>query len=192
MARYTDTFVDLELHGSGDQVVGFVEGFRQGVEYEGPLWFVGREQVDAQGFFERLRESLHRDTHVIAPQGFAEAIQAALEKVDAIDVAVASIRVVEEAELKFDYVCYATDLAPGVRRLIEEDLPEGVSLRDYSTDESKQEDAKGIELYGPVHDYELTGRGRYVGAVDGIIEMARRLKDQDFIHSGRIELHHAS
>jgi hypothetical protein len=99
---------------------------------------------------------------------------------------------VEYAELKFDYVCYSVDLAPGVRRVIEEDLPEGVRMCDYSTDEKTDEDAKGIELYGPVHDYELRGRGCYVGSVEGIIELAERLSDQDFIHSGRIELHHAS
>ena len=192
MTMHTDTFVDLELHGSGDQVVGFVEGFRQGVGYVGPLWFVGREKVDVQGFFEWIRETLHRDTHVIMPKRLAVAMEAALLDNQTIQVQLTSMREVASAELAFDYVCYSAELATGVRRVVEDDLPDGVRLEDYTNEESRNESAKGVELYGPVHDYELRGRGRYVGGVEGVISMASRLSDQDFIHSGRIVLHYGS
>mgnify|MGYP007027661084 CR=1 FL=1 len=52
------------------------------------------------------------------------------------------------------------------------------------------ESARGTELYSPAHDYELEGKGTFVGPVAAIIELARRLTDQDFMHPAKISLHH--
>ncbi len=184
-------FVEMELLGPGDQAVGFVEGFRLGARAAGPVWYVGREQVDVGGFLERLRQRLHVDTHVILPEGLAGAVRDALAASPLVELEVGTVRAIDRAELGFRFEVFSRDEGAAVRRVIEEDLPEGVRLEGYEVSEETAEDARGVELYTPVHEYVLSGRGRYVGEVPGVIELAHRLADQAFIHPERIRLEYA-
>ena len=72
--------------------------------------------------------------------------------------------------------------------MIETELPEGVVLEGYETEETIDSEAKGSEMYSPVHEYDLRGKGRFHGPIEGIIVLGRRLDDQDFIHPDRIHL----
>lgn len=181
-------FVELVLHGPVDRAVAFVEGFWRGADAAGPVWFTGREQVDHEGFMERLRERLTRDTHVILPKGLAEALIAELGKADTVQLEVVGIRPIDHGELAVEFECYTRDEAAAVRRTVEAELPERVRLEGYDVSEEVHDDARGVELYSPVHDYICRGAGRYVGPVGGIVAMARRLADQSFIHPGAIQL----
>jgi len=61
-------------------------------------------------------------------------------------------------------------------------------LDPYEVSETVDEDARGPELYSPVHDYILEGKGTYRGPFLGILEMSVRLSEQDFVHPGKIKL----
>ncbi len=183
------TYLEIELNGPADQAVGFVEGFRLGAGNAAPVWYAGREEVDVPGFWERLRQKLHMDTHVIVPAPLGRAMVEAMGRSSILEISVGEIHEVDYAELPFDFEVYSRDEAAAVRHVIEDDLPEGVRLEGYDTQETVREDARGAELYSPVHDYTLAGRGRYVGPVPGILAMAERLSDQSFIHPSRVQLH---
>ncbi len=186
------TYVELEVRGSADQAIGFVEGFRLARDRREEIWFAGRENVDLDGFLEKLRNRLHRDAHLILVKPLAEELARAIEKSELVDLAVESMEEIDYAELQFDYEVYTRDEGGAVRRVIESDLPDGVRLEGYDPEETVREDARGVELYGPVHHYTLRAEGRYVGAVPGILALAHRLADQDFIHPDKITLHHRS
>lgn len=185
-------FVRIELAGSGDQAVGFVEGLRVGMGCPEPVWFCGREEVDERGFWERLRHRLHMETGVITSERFAEELASAVEASPVVELEVTQIRSIDRAEMGFEFKVYNRDEGPRVRSVVETDIPDDVQLEAYEVDEEVDEGAKGAELYSPVHDYVLRGRGRYVGSVGGIIRMAHRLADQTFIHPSKIELHYES
>ncbi len=186
------TYVEIEIHGPGDQAVGFVEGYRLACDDPGQVWFAGREHVDLEGFFDTLRSKLHRDAHVICSRALADAMAVALDATDLVELEVASIRQIEHAEMPFRYEVYSREEASAVRKVIEEQLPEGIRLEEYQPEERVLDDARGVELYGPVHDYTLSASGRYVGPVPGVLELARRLSDQTFIHPEKIHLHHTT
>jgi hypothetical protein len=188
----TRVFVELELHGSADQAVGFIEGFRAATEHSGPVWYSSRENIDLESLFETLREAIHRDCHVILPREIAEGIAAAVNANELVELDFASMHEIDYAELAFDFRCFARDHGESVRKVLQDDLPEGVRLEGYSEHEDINGDAQGVELYTPVHHYTISGRGRYVGRVEGIFELDRRLADQDFIHPKKIRLHHPS
>ncbi len=183
------TYLEIELNGPGDQAVGFVEGFRLGAGDAAPVWYAGREEVDVPGFWERLRQKLHMDTHVIVPAALGRAMVEAIGRSDLLEISVGEIHQVDYAELPFDFEVYSREEGAAVRHVIEDELPEGVRLEGYTTEEQVREDARGAELYTPVHDYVLSGKGRYVGPVPGILAMADRLADQSFIHPQRVQLH---
>jgi hypothetical protein len=185
-----ETYVELELHGPSEQALGFIEGFRAAAGHPGPLWYSDREPLDLGGFVETLREKMHVDTHVIMPAGLARQLEEVITGSGLLAIEVASIREIDYAELGFEFKCFSKDDASGIRAVIEEHLPGDVRLESYDVNTDEREDGKGVELYSPVHHYVCSGQGRYVGPVPDIFELAHRLADQDFIHPGKIRLHH--
>ena len=188
----TETFVEMELKGPADQALGFVVGFRAAQKNPGPLWVAGLENVDVDGIVHALRTRLKMERHIIVGKEDAEAMAAAIERSEILDLEVGFIKEISRAELAFEAKCYSKEVADAIGKVLEDDLPDGVRLEGYDKKETVREDAKGVELYGPVHDYICEASGRYVGPVPGIIEMARRLDGQDFIHPEKVELIHAS
>ena len=188
----SETFVEMELKGPADQALGFVAGFRAAQEEPGPVWVAGMEHVDVEGVLHALRTKLKMERHIIIGKEQAEAMAAAIEKSEILDLEVGLIREIARAELAFEAKCYSKKEADAIRKVLEDELPEGVRLEGYDPKETIREDAKGVELYGPVHDYIFEASGRYVGPVPGIIEMARRLDGQDFIHPDKVDLIYAS
>ncbi len=186
----SEVFVEMELHGPSDQAVAFIDGFRHAAGARGPIWFAGRERIKLDDFLDTLRQTLQRGTHVILRKQTAQRIAEALAESTLLSIKVESIEEIDYCELSFEYRCYSQGDGCDVRRVVEQDLPEEVRLEGYRHEEEIDESAKGPELYSPAHHYTLHGRGRYVGPVAGIIEMAHRLTDQDFIHPAKIRLHH--
>jgi len=185
-----DDFVELELHGPSDQVLGFVEGFRAASGHPGPLWYADREPVEIGGLVETLRERLHRDTHVILPADLARELREALATVKMLELEVAALRDIDRAELGFEFKCFSKDDATAIRAIVEQHLPEEVQLEDYQVSADENQEGKGVELYSPVHHYICSGGGRYVGPVPAIFELVHRLANQSFVHPGKIRLHH--
>ncbi len=183
-------FVELELHGPSDQAVAFVEGIRLACDYTGPVWFAGRERIELCDLLDTLRQNLGRGTHVILERALAEHIAEALAASEVLQLKVASIEEIDHVEMKFEFECYSKSDATEVRQVIENDLPKGVRLEGYRHREKVDESARGTELYSPTHHYTAQGRGRYIGPVEGVISMAHRLVDQDFIHPSKIRMHH--
>jgi hypothetical protein len=182
-----ERFVVVEMTGSGSQAVGFVEGYRLGSGHKGPVWFAGREEMDVDGFLTKLREKLHLELNVVMLAEFAEAVIAALEDAPMVQVKAQVTTDAESAELEFKFKCYSREEAEAVKALVR-GLPGEVRLEDYEEEEAVNPEAKGVELYSPVHEYEFSGKGRYVGSVAGVIAMAHELAENDFIQAERIQL----
>ena len=186
-----DRFVVVELSGSGSQAVGFVEGFRLGSGHDGPVWFAGREELGLDGFLMNLREKLHLELHAVMTAEFAGKLTEAIENAPMIELKVTETTEVTGAELGFKFKCFSREQADEVRTIIHQDLPEGVELLGYEEEESVDPEAKGFELYAPTHEYVLVGKGRYAGGVPGVIAIAHRLDENDFIHPEKIQLNPA-
>ena len=182
-------YLEIELNGPGEQAVGYVEGYRLGSGESSPVWFAGREDVDIPGFWDRIRQRLRMETRVIAPEPLGRALITALERSELLEIEVGEVWEIDYAELAFDFEVYDREDAKAVVHVLKDDLPDGVRIEGYEVTEKVDESAKGPELYTPLHDYVLSGRGRYVGPVPGIIAMAERLSDQSFIHPEKIQLH---
>jgi hypothetical protein len=183
-------FVELDLEGNTERATGFVEGFRLAGTDPAAVFLSEREPIEAEGLIDSIRERVGRRTRVILSKRLAERMVAALAEAPRLELAAHQPREIDYAELAFEFRVFDRDDAKQVRHLIEDELPAGVRLDDYHVDEKIEEDAKGVELYSPVHDYILSGSGTYVGAVDGVLEVAHRLDQQDFVHPKRVRLHH--
>lgn len=183
-----DVYVELELDGPAHQTIGFVEGFRLGSGHAGPVWYTSRERVEADSLMEAVRERMRLETRVILPRALAEALLEALALSEALELRPAGMTELESAELDVEYRCFSREAATAVRRLVEEELPEGVRLEDYVVEERADEEGRGVELYSQLHEYTCAGRGVFHGPVPGVLALADRLEDQDFVHPGVVRM----
>lgn len=183
-----EEFVELELHGDADVSIAFVEGLRLASPESSPVWYSKWERIAGESWLETLREHIGAGLHVVLPRTLADRVEASLAATSVVAVEISGRRRVASAELEFEFRCYSRDEGAAIRRLVEEHLPAGVELVDYQNSEQVEDDARGAELYSPVHDYELEGRGRYRGSIPGVFEMLHRLADQSFVHAGKVHL----
>jgi hypothetical protein len=184
-------YVELELKGSADQAIGFVEGLRLGTPEVEKVWYSSRESLESGGIVEAFWRRIGKEVRVIMPQPLAETVRDALAECDVLDLEAGDVEPIDYGELEFSFHVYSRDEAEQVRRVVEDELPDGVRLDDYDVDEKVDENARGVELYSPTHHYECSGGGRYVGAVAGIFDLAHRLDGQSFIDPGKVRLHHS-
>ncbi len=185
-----ETFVHLEMHGSADEVKAFIEGFRL-ARGEERIYSAVRENIKIDGFLGSLISKAQGSVHFVVPLDFSDRLAEAVRAETLIELRVESVQAIDHGELDFEFRCYSTADGDAIREVVESDLPHGVVVEGYETEEDIDSDAKGAELYSPVHDYVLSGRGRFHGPIEGIIALGRRLDDQDFIHPGRIHLVYA-
>ncbi len=186
------SYVELELKGSADQALGFVEGLRLATPGASSVWYSNRESLESRGIVEAFWRRVGKETRVILPSSLAETVREALAASEVLDLEAGSVDPVDYGELEFEFEVYDRDEAVKLRAVVESDLPAGVRLEDYDIGEEVDEDAKGVELYSPVHHYKCSGSGRFVGAVAGIFDLAHRLEGQSFLSPGKVRLHHPS
>lgn len=184
-------YVELELKGSAERAVGFVEGFRAARGDARPVWYCNVEGVGREGLLETLREKLGRASHVVAPEDLAQAVAAAVAGSPAVGLEVAEMQPVGEAELEVEARSYTRELAAELRGLLVSDLPGGVRIEGVESQETVDEGSRGTEMYAPSHHYTVVASGRYVGPVEGVLAVAARLEGRDFVRLGKVRLHRA-
>lgn len=182
-----EPFVHFEIHGATDEVKAFVEGFRL-ASGESQVYSAAAENIKIEGFLSHLASIAHRVTHYILPEAFGRRLAEAIASCTAFDVNVELGGAIRYGELAFEFRCFSRADGEAIRKVVESDLPDGIDVEGYETEEVVNDEAKGTELYSPTHEYELSGHGRFRGPIVGIIELGRRLDDQDFVHPGRIHI----
>jgi len=183
-----EQFVRLELKGDTDVAVAFVEGYRLATPEAERVWYSHWEPMKAAGWFDALRERVGSQVRIVLPIDMADRVVEAVTATPRLKLQVGDRRTIRDAVFTFSFKCYSREEASEIRRLVEQNLPDGLALEGYEHEEKEDPSAKGVELYSPAHEFEFSGSGRYVGTVPAVFEMVHRLADQTFIHSGDVTL----
>jgi len=99
-------------------------------------------------------------------------------------------RKIHRAYFHFKFSTANRDVAKRIKRLLEK-LPEDVMLTDYTPEETVDPDAKGAEVYTPVHEYTFKGNGVVEGDPEGVRQVFRKMVDDEFIDCDNIVMHFA-
>lgn len=144
-------------------------------------------RLASESFTDRVLELLHGRTHhvVFASADHARELARAIR--ERKDLRLESIRVVVEGRFGFKAEAYNPEIGAKIHDALNSDLPDGIMCVDLEKEE-RHPDAKGVELFTPVHDYVYKSRGTIVGTPPGILEMNRRLCRLDFVHEEPLEL----
>jgi len=183
----TKKYYEVAVEGSLDLIRGFVLGFLQGRGIEGEAVFsVERHVRHGEGLGQLLR---HLDTsRLIVGEGVGLQLREALGKASPeLDLKVLSIREITGARFDFSFRTYSRKAGEDLKDAFR-NPPAGVALQDYAVKEDIREEAKGIEAYAPLHDYEINGSGRATGDAKAVIDYYDRIEHNELIELGAIEL----
>jgi hypothetical protein len=136
---------------------------------------------------DRILEFLHAQTHHLVFASAAQARELAREIRGRSDLKLENIREVLGGRFGFKAEAYNREIGQKIHEALNTDLPPGIDCIDLEKEETHP-DAKGVELFAPVHEYVYKARGTIVGTPPGILEMNRRLCRLDFVHEEPVEL----
>ena len=184
-------FRELVVKGSHAQVKAFLAGcFLEGLPAD-RLMLHRDEGIAEESLAERLVELLgfRPDvTHLVVEESLAGRVREALRQGGGpLGLELVEDRAVAAAAFEFSFRAYTPGHAAEIRRLLA-DLPPGLRLQDFHTQEDVHPEDAGTEVYAPAHDYCFTGRGRAAGELAAVIAFRRRLEPQDLIEKQAIRL----
>ena len=154
---------------------------------ERPIW--GEELDLYEGSFsDRLRELLGASTHhlLFVPGTQAGPLVRAIQGKD--EIRLDRVREVASGRFSFKAKAFSPEIAEKIKRALHSPLPPGVVLSDCDEAEDVDPEAKGVELYSPVHDYTWRCHGTFSGPPPGIFEIHRTMQALDFVHQEKLEL----
>jgi hypothetical protein len=159
-----------------------------GVASDGKRPFWGEElELHADSFPDRIRELLGARSHYLlyVPSTQVGALVRAIEGKP--EIRLERVREILSGHFSFKAKAYSPEVAAKIQEVLHGPLPPGVTLEER--EEAKVDpDAKGVELYTPVHDYTWRCRGDFSGTPPGIFQIHRTLQALDFVHQEKLEL----
>jgi hypothetical protein len=187
-------FTEAVFEGHYNAIRGYIEGFLDGMGKDYLFYISSDTSIEAETLAEQLKEwitlgkGLH---HIIIEDELFTKIR------DALSIAgrsallgsssIKSSKPVKGASFTFSVSAYGRKYADEIKEIIGK-IPEGVSLMDYQPVETIDQDAKGVELYTPVHDYIFQAKGMFSGAVEEIIPLRKTLDEHPLIEAGKVTL----
>lgn len=176
---------ELVIEGREDDVRELLPGVATDGEH--PYW---GEDLDLQGnsLPDRLRELLGARTHhlLFVPGTQVGPLTRAIEGKP--EIRLERVREIASGCFSFEAEAYSPEVAARIKRVLHGPLPPEVVLETSDEKEREDPEAKGVELYSPVHDFVYRCRGSFSGPPPGIFEIHRTLQGMDFVHPEKLEL----
>lgn len=184
-------YCELVLAGDDEVCRGLIVGLQIGCGEAGEA-LVGHEEELAHGSFaEVLRELVTgkgRLTHFVVARAIAERLRAQLPRLEReAGLRLAAEKAVRGGRFAFSLHAFTRPQAAEIKAQLAA-LPAGARLVGYSEQEKVDREAKGVEAYAPVHEYELKGEGAVEGPIAAVLAARRLLAALPLISAERIEL----
>jgi hypothetical protein len=168
---------------------GDVRELLPGIATDGERPFWGEELDLYTGSLpDRLRELLGARTHhlLFVPGTQAGPLVRAIQGKD--EIRLEHVREVLSGRFSFTAKAFSPAVSGKIKHALHGPLPPGVVLETCEEEEDVDPEAKGVELYSPVHDYTYRCHGTFSGTPPGIFEIHRTMQALDFVHQEKLEL----
>jgi hypothetical protein len=187
----TKKYYEVVLEGSYELVKGFVLGYLEGKGIEGDAVFEQEYHIKGEGRLEQIMRMLNvkeNEIRVIIGEGVGLMLREAIERRKAdLNLKVRSIRPVTGARFNFRYKTFSKEFVEKLKATFA-NLPPGVELKGYEPVEVIQLDAKGVEAYAPLHDYEIKASGEVIGPAKEVIDFYDQIEHNELIELDEIQL----
>jgi hypothetical protein len=162
-----EQYYEVVIEGNLDLVKGFVMGFLAGRGIEGSVFFDQECHIEGEcstGPLMRLIGARDNASIVIVGSGLHNLLVAALNRT------------------------YSREVGAEIEEILIR-IPEGTDGKSgFEMHKKLDPEGKGLELFTPLHDYELTGKGRISGSVKDVLDLYHRLGRFEVVELGELEL----
>ena len=188
----TKSYYEVILKGSFDLIKGFVLGFLEGSGIKGEAIFGQEHHVENESKFGQLMRLIGvkgDEVHCIVGTGIHNLLKDAVgNRQDELDIKILSVREITDAHFDFAYKAFAKEFGNKLKELFG-NLPEGLEPGpDYKPKETITPEAKGIEAYAPLHEYEIKANGRIRGPIKAVIDFYGEVEHNPLVELGDIKL----
>ena len=183
---------EVVFEGSFELMKGFVLGFLEGRGIQGEAIFEAEHHIENESKFGQLLRFIGAKgdrTNLIVGAGLHDLIRQAIENRNLKnDLKIVSVREITEAYFEFSYHAYSRKLGEELKVLFGS-LPPGLRIEKASCPkETINPEAKGIEAYAPLHEYEIEASGEIHGPVKEVIDLYGEAEHKDMVELGSIKL----
>ena len=186
-------YQELIAEGPRGWALGFVQGYLRGRDADNRVIDAEEEGFECESFREQIKELLQPASevlHLVAPEPLVPLVREAVNRGAELGRAIRILhsRPLAGARFRFSFSIYSRQHAARIRGLFE-NLPEGVKLtEDTRMDERSEPGPKTLDMYAPVHSFELQAKGGVRGPFEGILTLYRVCRHEELIHAERAEL----
>ena len=185
-------YYEVVIEGNLDLMKGFMMGFLAGRGIEGGVFFDAACHIEgecATGPLMRLVSAHGNANIVIIGSELHDLLTAALNKREhVIPLHIKKVRRVLSAAFDCKFRTYSREVGAELKEILSR-IPEGVDGESgFEMHEKLDPEGKGLEFFTPLHDYELTGKGRISGSVKGVLDLYQRLERFEVVKLGELEL----
>jgi hypothetical protein len=179
-------YVEAVFEGHKEYIHGFLDGFLCAKGTGKGFYFNSDCGVKAETLSERLREiaSLENKYHHVL---LAKELWQALPTAEPCGIKAASVKAIKRGFFSFDIATASREEALAVKKVMD-GKPAQVQLIDFKELQEIQDDAKGVELYTPVHEYQYEASGIFSGDIVELINLKKGLSDHNIVQSKDIHL----
>ena len=169
----------------------FVAGYEVGLGHREGLVLGCDLDLEKSSLTERVRELFDAGSHqvVFATSTVADRLAGTIRRDGAAaGVRLESVREVTGARFVFSAEAYSKDVGAVIHQNLFGEVPEGVTYANREESEEMDPEARGAELYAPMHDYTYKAGATVSGPFPSILELHRRAANLDFVHAGPIHV----
>lgn len=171
-------YVHVLLEGNRDLIRGFIVGFSEGKGRRGEVFFCNDLSLDDGGPLKALAELVgfgEEQTVIVVDQDLFQELKDAVERREDIAMTVKRAEVIGEVAVAISFQTYSREVGNQLKALISQAPPTLQFSPPFQPMEKYNPEGRGVEAYTPLHDYELSYRGRIKGAVGDVLKFCRTL-----------------
>jgi hypothetical protein len=187
MAKYHEFVIE----GQPGWTLGFIQGYVRGSGEAVNVLDAEAAGFQCETLRERLRELLQPSSatlHLVVPGGLEPRVRQAVA--DAVEMgretSVVHSEEIEGARFSFSATVYSRKHGEKIKEMFG-NPPAGVTVAGEMKVRVDPE-AKGVEMYAPVHHYEMKADCLVAGPVDGVLDLYRQASREELIQLGGLEL----
>lgn len=184
---------ELVIEGPRAWGCGFLHGFLLGAGARHAVLDAEEEGFEVETLREQIRELFVPTSeimHLVVPGPLVPKIRRAVKAAASLGraMAIRHERSLAGARFRFEFSIFSREHAVRLRRRFDR-LPAGARLsKGTSFTEIRDPDARGLEMYAPVHQYELRGEGEVEGDLDAILPIFRLCRDEELVQVSDADL----
>jgi hypothetical protein len=194
-SKTAPSFYEVAFKGSPKAVRSLLAGLTMGHGIDHEVWYHCDEQIsdaDCPESVRRAAERLHllpvSEVLTVVTAPVAKLLRSRSRQIAKLGVGeVHHIKRIKQARVTVRYHTFARRYDNEVMTLLN-DLPRGVKATGVERDVDTDAEARGVEAYTVVHDFESRGSATLVGRFDKVRELRSRLDVHPLIECGEIEL----